>query len=111
CLLFFFSSRRRHTRFSRDWSSDVCSSDLAVVDTGIQPDHEFLAKNIYVPGHKASKTHFGVDFSTGKMTYTPEDQHGHGTHVAGKIGRASCRERVEISEDAGSLKREGDRDD
>src|SRR5690606_39300808 len=26
--LFFFSSRRRHTSFSRDWSSDVCSSDL-----------------------------------------------------------------------------------
>src|SRR5690606_40110912 len=28
CVVFFFSSRRRHTRFSRDWSSDVCSSDL-----------------------------------------------------------------------------------
>src|SRR5690606_40234243 len=28
CSFFFFSSRRRHTRFSRDWSSDVCSSDL-----------------------------------------------------------------------------------
>src|SRR5260370_23992863 len=27
---FFFSSRRRHTRFKCDWSSDVCSSDLAV---------------------------------------------------------------------------------
>src|SRR5439155_9663573 len=27
-LLFFFSSRRRHTRWPRDWSSDVCSSDL-----------------------------------------------------------------------------------
>src|SRR5256884_9927874 len=27
---FFFSSRRRHTRCSRDWSSDVCSSDLSV---------------------------------------------------------------------------------
>src|SRR2546429_3782873 len=27
-LVFFFSSRRRHTRCSRDWSSDVCSSDL-----------------------------------------------------------------------------------
>src|SRR2546429_6042 len=27
-LFFFFSSRRRHTRCSRDWSSDVCSSDL-----------------------------------------------------------------------------------
>src|SRR3989449_2334089 len=28
-FFFFFSSRRRHTRCSRDWSSDVCSSDLA----------------------------------------------------------------------------------
>src|SRR5690606_39563932 len=28
---FFFSSRRRHTRFSRDWSSDVCSSDLTIM--------------------------------------------------------------------------------
>src|SRR5699024_12120379 len=28
-LFFFFSSRRRHTRSKRDWSSDVCSSDLA----------------------------------------------------------------------------------
>src|SRR2546430_10478835 len=27
-ILFFFSSRRRHTRFDCDWSSDVCSSDL-----------------------------------------------------------------------------------
>src|SRR5207253_4574416 len=28
---FFFSSRRRHTRWPRDWSSDVCSSDLEAV--------------------------------------------------------------------------------
>src|SRR5882757_8731652 len=28
CVFFFFSSRRRHTRYWRDWSSDVCSSDL-----------------------------------------------------------------------------------
>src|SRR5690625_5369885 len=36
-FLFFFSSRRRHTRWPRDWSSDVCSSDLEplpVVDAG-----------------------------------------------------------------------------
>src|SRR5438445_9836653 len=31
-LFFFFSSRRRHTRYWRDWSSDVCSSDLACGD-------------------------------------------------------------------------------
>src|SRR5205809_2851732 len=30
CNDFFFSSRRRHTRCSRDWSSDVCSSDLEI---------------------------------------------------------------------------------
>src|SRR5687768_2968783 len=31
-FFFFFSSRRRHTRCSRDWSSDVCSSDLTIVN-------------------------------------------------------------------------------
>src|SRR5690606_40509562 len=34
----FFSSRRRHTRFSRDWSSDVCSSDLADAASGVGRD-------------------------------------------------------------------------
>src|SRR5690606_41056248 len=36
-IFFCFSSRRRHTRFSRDWSSDVCSFDLrtAVVQAGV----------------------------------------------------------------------------
>src|SRR5699024_11674099 len=36
CLsqFFFFSSRRRHTRSKRDWSSDVCSSDLIVQGVG-----------------------------------------------------------------------------
>src|SRR2546430_13183561 len=31
-IFFFFSSRRRHTRFDCDWSSDVCSSDLWAID-------------------------------------------------------------------------------
>src|SRR5436309_5722133 len=30
--MFFLSSSRRHTRFSRDWSSDVCSSDLTIIN-------------------------------------------------------------------------------
>src|SRR5207249_6582389 len=33
---FFFSSRRRHTRSKRDWSSDVCSSDLITITPGSQ---------------------------------------------------------------------------
>src|SRR5438067_12284747 len=39
--LFFFSSRRRHTRSKRDWSSDVCSSDLARTLSGeFGQDHQ-----------------------------------------------------------------------
>src|SRR5207248_9754144 len=36
-LLFFFSSRRRHTRSYGDWSSDVCSSDLPPGGVGVEP--------------------------------------------------------------------------
>src|SRR5207245_3140951 len=35
CGIFFFSSRRRHTRCYRDWSSDVCSSDLSFAFKGL----------------------------------------------------------------------------
>src|SRR5260370_8078871 len=49
---FFFSSRRRHTRFKCDWSSDVCSSDLAddlaaggSAHDGIVDEHHALAFN------------------------------------------------------------------
>src|SRR5690625_6859666 len=37
--IFFFSSRRRHTRWPRDWSSDVCSSDLLVPGRGAAHRH------------------------------------------------------------------------
>src|SRR3712207_7119003 len=47
-VFLFFSSRRRHTRYWRDWSSDVCSSDLREVavlvaqqKAHLQPVHEF----------------------------------------------------------------------
>src|SRR5699024_12001666 len=39
---FFFSSRRRHTRSKRDWSSDVCSSDLDVAGAIEPEDHHLL---------------------------------------------------------------------
>src|SRR3712207_7963679 len=37
-MLFCFSSRRRHTRYWRDWSSDVCSSDLVLRPGGETPE-------------------------------------------------------------------------
>src|SRR5687768_18271335 len=46
--LFFFSSRRRHTRCSRDWSSDVCSSDLphacVAVRLQLKPDRQLVSR-------------------------------------------------------------------
>src|SRR5690625_69102 len=42
---FFFSSRRRHTRWPRDWSSDVCSSDLQQRDAVADTDKAFASYN------------------------------------------------------------------
>ncbi len=69
------------------WSKFKKNKDIvvAVVDTGIQGDHAFLQGNIYVPKGKANATNFGVDFSGDKVTNTPTDAHGHGTHVAGIV--------------------------
>src|SRR3989442_9451215 len=39
-LVFFFSSRRRHTRCGRDWSSDVCSSDLVSAKDEVTTQYE-----------------------------------------------------------------------
>src|SRR5690606_40925243 len=62
---FFFSSRRRHTRFSRDWSSDVCSSDLLdvvepqsaahVEDRGPRLDPEHVDDEVAL-GHQRLRT-------------------------------------------------------
>src|SRR5438132_13970411 len=72
--LFFFSSRRRHTRSLCDWSSDVCSSDLA------------YGESLPALGPR----HF---------------RRGHAARGRPEIGRASCRERVEISVGAGTVKK------
>src|SRR5207302_6023119 len=48
---FFFSSRRRHTRFSRDWSSDVCSSDLAPAQFAKEP----RLRQAPIPPHRAHR--------------------------------------------------------
>src|SRR5690606_4763562 len=48
--VFFFSSRRRHTRFSRDWSSDVCSSDLRKVLRELSLPFLVDGREMYVTG-------------------------------------------------------------
>ena len=58
---------------------------VAVIDTGIQADHPYLAENIYVRQGKKGAENYGMDFSTKTPNFKPIDIHGHGTHVAGIV--------------------------
>src|SRR5436309_9410460 len=102
---FFFSSRRRHTRFSRDWSSDVCSSDLpgfparSFVSTNeskpnggqwhLTPDGQWLWK-----GDTSSDELVGHYFGYAIYFDLVADEAEKAQIRAVEIGRASCRERV-----------------
>src|SRR6266487_7064235 len=46
---FFFSSRRRHTRWTGDWSSDVCSSDLVPEVLGHPPARDHRCVSVALP--------------------------------------------------------------
>lgn len=59
---------------------------VAVIDTGIDPEHPFLKDNIYVPEGQFSVKNYGLDFSKDHSNKRqPFDSHGHGTHVAGIV--------------------------
>src|SRR2546421_9429868 len=56
-FFFFFSSRRRHTRSDRDWSSDVCSSDLAWVLRDLERRRAVRVENFaaFLARHRAER--------------------------------------------------------
>src|SRR5207247_3204890 len=83
CCLFFFSSRRRHTRSTRDWSSDVCSSDLRV---RWARRHQARSRSQYL--HRYGERDLAW-WRLAQRTLSPWM-----AAVLGEIGRASCRERV-----------------
>src|SRR5256886_4057361 len=89
---FFFSSRRRHTRFDCDWSSDVCSSDLGGLGA-----HSVLE---CVGLEQSTATALGIVRAGGAVGRVGVPQNttiplGDETfYKNAKIGRASCRERV-----------------
>src|SRR3546814_7080061 len=101
-VIFFFSSRRRHTRCAiSDWSSDVCSSDLATIEdvggilkliepleadgTLVKRGRELIEREI---DYFSVIEHDGVIYGCAALYLFPADK------MAEKIGRASCRERV-----------------
>src|SRR6266702_7918620 len=66
---FFFSSRRRHTRWPRDWSSDVCSSDLAAQAAQAGPPAPVVPGPIQVPaGNKVFLVGHGVQIYSCQAT-------------------------------------------
>src|SRR2546429_5268322 len=89
-VYFFFSSRRRHTRCSRDWSSDVCSSDLCQrhllyraepYELGVRLEWHPARNRLVVTGQLLNSSQ-------------PEIFRRDDALNRKKIGRASCRERV-----------------
>src|SRR5690606_39348481 len=94
-FIFFFSSRRRHTRFSRDWSSDVCSSDLKTLrEKGVKKVKRDGSEVTTWPWMGRSVEESIKEHGDHSDCYHHETAHGR------EIGRASCRERVWISVEA-----------
>src|SRR5438105_5087075 len=89
-FFFFFSSRRRHTRSTRDWSSDVCSSDLCP-DEIESPDYQQALTILQESAGKAADNP-EIQFHLGMTAYMMGQTDL--ARVAFQIGRASCRERV-----------------
>src|SRR5690606_40366234 len=91
---FFFSSRRRHARFSRDWSSDVCSSDLSSVLFVViarAMDRIFLLHADHE--QNASTSTVRLAGSTGANPFACIASGIAALWGPAQIGRASCRER------------------
>src|SRR5439155_6168942 len=92
--VFFFSSRRRHTRWPRDWSSDVCSSDLLLAMAFPWPWPPLRGDALTVTGSTLAE-------EAAKAKETPSQEVVRKLNAPLKptggleIGRASCRERVQ----------------
>src|SRR5947209_7928794 len=94
------SSRRRHTRYWRDWSSDVCFSDLVLAgrkarDADDSPAHAGQVRSAF--GHpRQGWPHFTGDTKEDKVSLKPAHRLNRtgGRFTQQQIGRASCRERV-----------------
>src|SRR5438093_1989863 len=91
---FFFSSRRRHTRLVSDWSSDVCSSDLIAVDVA-DCDRHAAAKGRIVS--EEGRLEVARNVKNAYVWAAADSRRRDDVGLAVEIGRASCRERGEMS--------------
>src|SRR5690348_18493627 len=91
--MFFFSSRRRHTRWTGDWSSDVCSSDL--LDGTVTHGEGSLTVNGKAIKVIAERDPGNLPWKDLKVDLVLECSGLFTARDKAEIGRASCRERVE----------------
>src|SRR5688500_19525241 len=89
-VMFFFSSRRRHTRLQGDWSSDVCSSDLVRLLRRVLSATSNVLRKVKV-GSGAAASH-RVMAGTDAETYGKYADELLRFAATLEIGRASCRE-------------------
>src|SRR5439155_7573631 len=96
CQFFFFSSRRRHTRWPRDWSSDVCSSDLidARIERALRLSKEFLEPlSAGAPPRNSVDDH--VEWLKSRPDYRPE--------METEYRKARSSEQIRVAEDVHEL--------
>src|SRR5476651_1974351 len=95
---FFFSSRRRHTRYWRDWSSDVCSSDLLYPGQRATGEVLLDGQSIFAPTVDVASLRFRVGMVFQKPTPFPMtifDNVAFGLRLAQRISKKRAAERVE----------------
>src|SRR5262249_57958975 len=90
-VYFVLSRRRRHTRWVSDWSSDVCSSDLAHVRLAQREREAERTRCVDAEMERSRRTTREIERAARQLHARAQ----HASHV--EIGRASCRERVEIA--------------
>src|SRR5256885_8587303 len=100
-MVFFFSSRRRHTRLQGDWSSDVCSSDLTFAGTKLAGSP---AQGFFLAGADAIFCLSAASSSSSVVAAGFLPWRG-GRGSAGGVGRAAGRGRGEDSGGAGLFKK------
>src|SRR5207245_6567665 len=106
CLVVFFVGRRRHTRCYRDWSSDVCSSDLtlrAVEEPAVVADDDGAAREI---DERVLERAQRVDVEVVGGLVEEEEVPAAAQELRQEIGRAWCREREEWWEVGGAGSRQ-----
>src|SRR5438876_3663233 len=100
-VFFFFSSRRRHTRWTGDWSSDVCSSDLGRgARLQVFPLIDTEASTAPVPAYQGP-----LPASARRDRWRMVAAALLAAAAATEIGRASCRERGEMVAGASRVKK------